>query len=147
MLRISFAKQIYATNFPITGVPQLFCDLRVEFLASGFLKIIHILSSFLPFYLSDELILNCFDYNLREEIGSRLDVYLNKLANWKDLAAIFGITSQPELRQISDTEHPTMNLLDVIAGRDVTVGQLKGALEKIERYDVLDCIDKRLIKT
>eukprot|EP00112_Aurelia_sp_Birch-Aquarium-sp1_P007707 Seg1841.8 transcript_id=Seg1841.8/GoldUCD/mRNA.D3Y31 product="hypothetical protein" protein_id=Seg1841.8/GoldUCD/D3Y31 len=97
--------------------------------------------------IDDELIIDCFDYNLREEIGNRLDVYLKKLSNWKDLAAIFGITTQSDLRQISDTEHPTINLLDVIAGNDVTVGQLKGALKKIDRYDVIDCIDRRLIKT
>lgn len=92
----------------------------------------------------DQLILHCFDLYLRDEISKRLDVYLKGLANWKDLAATFRISDDEQIRFLIKTKEPTSNLLDVIAGNDVTVGQFKDALRKIDRSDVIDCINKHL---
>ena len=78
---------------------------------------------------------------LTNEICKRLDVYLKGLPNWKDLAAVFRISDEQQIRNLIKTKEPTLRLLDVIAGQDVTVGQFKNALRKIERYDVVDCIN------
>eukprot|EP00795_Rhopilema_esculentum_P010623 gene10623-19363_t len=94
--------------------------------------------------IDDEPILECFTIDLRHEIGRRLDVYLKGLSNWKDLAGVFRIKDEPELRSLLRTKEPTMSLLDIIAGQGVTVGQLKLALEKIDRCDVVNFIDKYL---
>ena len=92
--------------------------------------------------ITAEPILECFTFELRHEIGRRLDVYLKGISNWKDLAGVFRIKDELELKSLLRTKEPTMSLLDIIAGQGVTVGQLKLALEKIDRRDVVNFIDK-----
>jgi len=94
--------------------------------------------------IDDELILYSFDLKLRHEICKRLDVYLKGLSNWKDLAAAFLISDEQQIRNLLDTKEPTMNLLDVLSSQDITLGQFKNALRKIERYDVIECINNNV---
>ena len=74
----------------------------------------------------------------------RLDVYLKGLSNWKDLAAVFRISDEQQIRNLLKTKEPTMKLIEVLSGQEITVGQFKNALRKIERYDVVECINNRL---
>ncbi len=89
-------------------------------------------------------IAECFDDELKDKISKRLDVNLKGLSNWKDLAAVFRITSESELNKIRQTKLPTLSLLDLLSQLQVSVGEFKNACCKIERFDVVDCIDINL---
>eukprot|EP00794_Sanderia_malayensis_P016101 gene16101-17722_t len=95
--------------------------------------------------INDMSIADCFDDQLRDEINKRLDVYLKDLANWKDLAAVFRIRSQDEIKRIFQTKLPTLSLIDLLGQLKVSLGEFKNACCKIERFDIVELLDKNII--
>ena len=80
----------------------------------------------------------------RDQISRRLDVYLKGLSNWQDFARQFSVTDAKKLKALADTKAPSMNLLDIIAYKDVTIGEFKNACRNINRNDIAEYVNKRM---
>lgn len=85
------------------------------------------------------------DDESHERIVKRLDVYLDKLANWKDLAMLFGVDDSSISRMLASRQ-PTAELLLALAQLGVTVDQFCHAALDLGRLDITDDVMRALYR-
>ena len=95
-------------------------------------------------FILEIFIAECFHFPLRIAISKRLDVYLNEVSNWKDLAKIFKLSDRRYTDYLYATRQPSFVLLDDLSARNVSLAQFKKACIMINRLDIVHEIERIL---